>query len=180
MPAAAYLMTGLVAGRWGTQHQWHVPWKTFETSDGHVVIASSSEDQWAKICTALQRPELATDPRFATMQLRAAHREELYGILDVVLAGRTTNWWLAALAGAGAAAAPVNTMDRVFADLQVLHRQMVQQVQHTALGRIPQVGHAQKFSDTPAQMRLPPPVLGEHTVAVLEQLDDQTPVEGSA
>jgi crotonobetainyl-CoA:carnitine CoA-transferase CaiB-like acyl-CoA transferase len=142
MPASAFLLGGLVAGRWGAEHEWHVPWKTFATRDGHVVIACSSEDQWHKICGALRRPDLAADPRFATMQARAANRHELYAVLD-----------------------------QVFADPQVLHRAMVERVQHSALGPIAQVGHAQKFSATPCSIRLPPPTLGEHTAAVLKELD---------
>lgn len=172
MPASAYLMTGLVAGRWGTEHEWHVPWKTFETSDGHVVIACSSEEQWRKICDALGRAELAKDQRFATMQLRALNRRELYRILDGIIAGRPTDYWLVELARAGGAAAPVNTIDRVFADPQVLVRHMVQSVEHGTIGALPQVGHPQKFSGTPAAIRLPPPVLGEHTAVILEELAD--------
>jgi succinate--hydroxymethylglutarate CoA-transferase len=168
MPASAYLISGLVAGRWGAEHEWHVPWTTFATRDSHVVIACSSEDQWRKICVALERPELAFDPRFATMQARAANRVQLYDLLDDLVRRRTTDDWLAALARAGAAGAPVNTIDQVFVDPQVVHRNMVQRVEHTALGEIPQVGHAQKFSSTPCSTRLPPPMLGEQTERVRE------------
>ena len=177
MAAYAYLMAGVVAERWGSEHQWHVPWKTFQTSNGQIVIASSSEDQWKKICRALERPDLADDERFTTMQHRAEHREELYAILDTILARRTSADWLAALSNAGAAAASVNTIDQVFAEPQVLHRDMLQKVIHATLGEIPQVGHAQKFSSTPAQIRLPPPVLGQHTREVLRDLAGCTETE---
>jgi crotonobetainyl-CoA:carnitine CoA-transferase CaiB-like acyl-CoA transferase len=168
-PAAAYLIGDLVAGRWGAEHEWHVPWKTFATRDGHVVIACSSEDQWQKICVAFERPELAADARFATMQARAANRAELYAVLDDVVRTGTTDDWLAALTRAGAAGAPVNTIDQVFADPQVLHREMVLSVEHASLGSISQVGHAQKFELTPSAIRLPPPALGDHTALVREE-----------
>lgn len=170
MSAYAYLLAGVIAERWGSEHQWNVPWKAFQTRDGYLVVASSNEGQWQKICQALDRPDLAEDERFVIMQRRAEHREELYAILDALFAQRTTAAWLAALDNAGASAAPINTIDQVFTDPQVLHRDMLQKVTHTTLGAIPQVGHAQKFFATPAQIRLPPPVLGEHTNEILRQL----------
>jgi formyl-CoA transferase/succinate--hydroxymethylglutarate CoA-transferase len=100
------------------------------------------------------------------MQARAANRAHLYALLGDLVRRRTTEDWLAALARAGAAGAPVNTIDQVFTDPQVVHRDMVQRVEHSAIGRIPQVGHAQKFSATPCSIRLPPPVVGEHTELV--------------
>lgn len=168
LSAYAYLMGGVVAERWGSEHQWNVPWKSFRTADGWLVIACSSEAQFAKIAEALGRPELSTDERFATMTARQRNRAELYAIMDPILLGRSTTDWLNALDAAGAAAAPINTIDQVFEDPQVLHRDMLLSVEHPSLGEIPQVGHAQKFSDTPAVIRRPPPVLGEHNAEVLE------------
>jgi succinate---hydroxymethylglutarate CoA-transferase len=170
MGASAYLMAGVVAERWGSEHEYNVPWKAFQTVDGYVVLCSSSEGQWRKLCQLLGRPELAEDPRFLTMQLRAKNRHELYPIMDQIMAKKTTREWLEMADQAGAAAAPVNTMDQVFSDPQVLHRQMVLSVRHSTLGEIPQVGHAQKFSATPSQIKLPPPLLGEHTEELLQTL----------
>lgn len=170
MAASAYLMAGVVAERWGSEHEYNIPWKAFRTLDGYVVVASSSEGQWRKLCEALGRPDLADDERFRTMELRARHREALYTLLDEIMAQRTTAEWLKLADESGAAAAPVNTIDRVFSDPQVLHRQMVLSVRHPTLGDIPQVGHAQKFSATPAQIHLPPPLLGQHTYEVLRSL----------
>lgn len=170
LTAYAWLMGGHVAQRCGSEHEWHVPWKSFQTSDGHIVIACSSEAQWVKICAALGVPDLASHPDFATMPLRKAHREELYEVMDRLLLDRQTEEWLVRLAETGAAAAPINTIDQVFQDPQVLHRGMVQTVKHTTVGDIPQLGHAQKFFGTPLQIRLPPPVLGEHTDEVLREV----------
>jgi succinate--hydroxymethylglutarate CoA-transferase len=170
LSAYAWLMAGHVADRWGSEHEWHVPWKSFRTVDGHLMVACSSQGQWTKICEALGVPDLAIDPRFCTMPLRKQNREELYGILDPIFETRAIADLMLALDGTGAAAAPINTVDQVFRDPQVLHRQMVQTVRHTTLGDIPQLGHAQKLQGTPLEIRLAPPVLGEHTDEILREV----------
>lgn len=177
MTACAYLMAGVVAGRWGSEHEWNVPWKAFPTSDGYVVIASSSEQQWAKICHGIEQPDLIDDERFATMQQRNTNRDALYEILDRIFPTRTTADWTKRLDTVGAAGAPVNTIDQVFADPQVLHREMLQSVEHSTLGEIPQVGHAQKFAHTPSTIRIAPPTLGEHTDEVLHEVAGYSPAE---
>jgi succinate--hydroxymethylglutarate CoA-transferase len=170
LSAMAYLMAGLVPDRWGTEHEWHVPWKSFSTADGHMVLACSSEAQWAKICDGIGRPELADDPRFTSMSARHAHRVELYDLLDELFRQDTTAQWLERLTRSGAAVAPINTIAEVFADEQVLHRQMLQYMEHPTVGRIPQIGFAQKLHGTPAQMRTPPPLLGQQTEEILTDL----------
>lgn len=170
MTAYAYLMAGVVAGRVGSEHAFIVPWKTFATSDGYLVVAAGNETQWQALCRAIDRPDLADNPRYRTMPDRAENRAELYALLDEVFAKRTTDEWIAALEGAGTATAKVQSMDQVFADPQVLHRNMLLSVRHPTLGDIPQVGHAQKFSGNPAQIRLAPPLLGEHTFEVLGEV----------
>ena len=169
MTAYAYLMAGVVAERVGSEHAFIVPWKTFATSDGHLVVAAGNEAQWKALCRAIGRDDLAADERYATMPLRAANRVELYATLDAVFAARPTDSWVAALDAAGTAAAKVQAMDQVFQDPQVLHRDMLLSVEHPTLGSIPQVGHAQKFSGNPAQIRLAPPLLGQHTLEVLRE-----------
>jgi succinate--hydroxymethylglutarate CoA-transferase len=179
MSAYSYLLGGVVEGRHGSEHPWNVPWKAFATRDGYLVATSSNEEQWKEICRGISRPDLIDDPRFSTQQARGANREELYSLLDEIFIERDTSSWIDDLSAMGSASAPVNTIDKVFSDPQVLHRGMLTSVQHTTLGEIPQVGHAQKFSSTPAQITLPPPVLGEHTEEVLLELTDLTPDEVS-
>lgn len=175
MAATAYLLGGVVAGRWGSEHEWNVPWKAFRTRDGYLMIAAGSEGTWRALCRALDAPALAADSRFATMELRARNRRALYEILESIVAARTSAEWLRVMDETGVAAAPINTIDQVFRDPQVLHRQMLQRIGHTTLGDIAQVGHAQKFSETPAAIRLPPPVLGEHTDEVLAEMAGCSP-----
>lgn len=172
MTASAFLLGGAVAKRLGSEHEWNVPWKAFQTLDGHVMVACSSEGQWRHICNALEVPDLAVDPRFTTLQLRGQNRQELYRIMDGILADQGTDHWLKRFDVEGAAAAPINTIDQVFQDPQVLHRGMVQHVHHESLGEIAQIGHAQKFSASPSSIRLPPPLLGRHTDEVLATLAD--------
>jgi succinate--hydroxymethylglutarate CoA-transferase len=177
MSAYAYLLGGVVAGRWGSEHQWHVPWKAFPTADGHLVVASNNQEQWRKMCVGIGREDLIDDPRFTTMAQRAEHREALYAILDAVFLTRPTQDWVDRMDQVGAAVAPVNSIDQVFADPQVLARDMLQSVTHSTLGEIPQVGHAQKLHGTPHQITLPPPVLGEHTREVLSSIAGYTEEE---
>lgn len=177
MAASAYLLAGVVAGRWGSEHEWNTPWKAFQTKDGWLMLAAGSDGTWRSLCEALGLPEMAADPRFASMSLRAEHRNEIYARLDATLATRTTGEWLEVLDAQGVAAAPVNTVDRVFQDPQVLHRQMLLKVRHATLGEIPQVGFAEKFTETPCSLRLPPPVLGADTEEVLCELGCCSPEE---
>jgi len=170
MAASAYLLTGVVAGRWGSEHEWNTPWKAFQTKDGWLMLAAGSDATWRELCEALDLPELRSDRRFASMELRAEYRQEIYATLERVVATRSTEEWLEVMDGRGVAAAPVNSIDKVFEDPQVLHRQMLLKVRHATLGEIPQVGFAEKFADTPCTLRLPPPVLGADTEEVLTRL----------
>lgn len=170
LSAMAHLCTGVVPGRLGSEHQWNVPWKAFQTLDGHVMLATANERHWEKTCRALGCEELLTDPRFDSSQSRVQNRRDLYEILDKVFAGWTTEEALDALRGEGASAAPVNTMEMAFKHPQVLAREMVLEVEHESLGPIPQLGHAQKFSESPLQAVTPPPLLGAHTDEVLGEL----------
>jgi crotonobetainyl-CoA:carnitine CoA-transferase CaiB-like acyl-CoA transferase len=170
MVGSAYLLSGVVAQRCGSEHEWNVPWKAFKTLDGHVVFASSSEGSWQKFCNAVGKPELTDDERFRSMELRNQNRVALYAILDEIMSQRTTAEWLQIADKVNAAAAPVNTIDQVFRDPQVLHRKMVEYVDHPTLGRIPQIGHAQKFSSSALKISLAPPLLGQHTDETLRSL----------
>lgn len=170
MSAYAYLLGGVVARRTGSEHGFVIPWKCFRTKDGYFVVTAGSQIQWGKLLAALDCPELTEDARFSTVEGRVANRSALYELLDRIFVERSNAELFAAMIREGAAGCPVNSIDQVFTDPQVLHRQMLQSVVHTSLGEIPQVGHAQKFSGTPADIRLAPPLLGEHTDQVLSDL----------
>jgi len=168
-PAANYFATGDDPTRFGSAHPNLVPYQPFATSDGFVNVAVGSEGLWQKFCDALGMPIVA-DPRFATNAARVAHRQELLDLLIPVFARRTTAEWVTRLLEAGVPAGPISRISEVMTDPQVLHREMVVDLQHPRAGRITVNGVPVKLSETPGGIRTPPPVLGEHTADVLRGL----------
>ncbi len=162
-----YLATGKVPGRWGNAHPNIVPYQAFNTLDGYMVVGAASEGNWQRLCQAIEKPELSTDPRFSNNAQRVAHREELIAILQELFRKRDTARWIKLLSDAGLPCGPVNTIDKVFADSQVLQRKMLLEVEHPTAGTVRMAGMPIKFSGTPASLRLPPPVLGQHSEEVL-------------
>ena len=162
-----YLIGGKVPGRWGNAHPTIVPYQSFQTADSFLVLGAASESIWKRLCPALKRAELADDPRFAKNADRVANRQELIAILSAIFMTQTTEHWVAALNQADVPCAPVQTIDQVFAAPQVLHRNMLVEVDHPTAGKIRMAGIPVKFSATPASVRLPPPLLGEHNDDVL-------------
>ena len=162
-----YLVEGTIPGRWGNAHPTIVPYQSFKTADGFLVIGVASEGIWRRFCQALDRAELADDPRFAKNANRVEHRAALLSILAEVFPNRDTDTWLRLLNQAEVPCAPVQTIDKVFTAPQVLHREMLVEVDHPTAGAVRMAGIPVKFSVTPASVRLPPPLLGQHTVEVL-------------
>jgi crotonobetainyl-CoA:carnitine CoA-transferase CaiB-like acyl-CoA transferase len=162
-----YLMEGKVPGRWGNAHPTIVPYQSFKTADGFLVIGVASEGIWRRFCQALERPELADDARFAKNADRVAHRAALVAILGEAFLTQATDTWLRLLNQAEVPCAPVQTIDQVFTAPQVLHREMLVEVDHPTAGTVRMAGIPVKFSATPASVRLPPPLLGQHTDEVL-------------
>jgi crotonobetainyl-CoA:carnitine CoA-transferase CaiB-like acyl-CoA transferase len=162
-----YLVAGQIPSRWGNAHPSIVPYQSFQTADGYLVLGAASESIWQRLCPALGRAELADDPRFAKNADRVAHRQELIAILAEIFMTRTTADWVTALNRADVPCAPVQTIDQVFAAPQVLHRNMLVEVEHPTAGKVKLAGIPVKFSVTPASVRLPPPLLGEHNDDVL-------------
>ena len=166
---ANYFATGENPPRVGSAHLNLVPYQPFPTRDGFVNVAVGSEGLWHKFCEALETP-IATDPRFATNADRVRHREVLIDMLMPVFARRTTAAWVERLLRAGVPAGPIYRMNEVMEDAQVRHREMVVEVEHPRAGRIRVNGVPVKFSETPGGVVAPPPVLGEHSEAVLREL----------
>jgi formyl-CoA transferase len=162
-----YLIEGKIPGRWGNAHSSIVPYQSFKTADGYVVIGIASEGIWRRFCRAIGRSELADDPRFAKNSDRVENREVLIAALAEIFLGRETGAWMKLLNEAEIPCAPVQTIDQVFKAPQVLHREMLVKVEHPTAGTVPMAGIPVKFSATPASIRLPPPTLGQHTEEVL-------------
>ncbi len=163
-----YLASGKVPGRNGNAHPNIVPYQSFNTANGYMVIGAASEGNWQRLCQAIGKSELADDPRFAKNAQRVAHRQELIAILSEIFLQRDTNFWITLLSEAGIPCAPVQTIDQVFSNPQVLCRDMLLEVEHPAAGRVRMAGMPVKFSGTPVSLRLPPPMLGQHSEAVLD------------
>jgi crotonobetainyl-CoA:carnitine CoA-transferase CaiB-like acyl-CoA transferase len=168
--ASNYLVGGMVPHRWGTCHPSIVPYRAFEAKDNYVVVGAGNDSLYQRFCAAVGHPEWAEDPRFLTNPDRVKHRDVLEGMIQEILQTRTAEEWFHVLSKAGVPCGPVNTLDRTFQDPQVLHRDMVHEIDHATAGRIKLTGLPVKFGDTPAEIRIPPPTLGQHTDEVLENL----------
>jgi formyl-CoA transferase/CoA:oxalate CoA-transferase len=170
--AQYYWADGRVPGRVGSGHASVVPYQAFPTRDGHVVVAVFAEKFWRGFCRAIDRPDLVEDPRFDSNPKRVERRDDLVPMLEAVFPGRTTQEWLARLQEEGVPAAPINTVDRVVSDPQVLLREMVVDLEHPRLGPIRTLGTPIKAAGMPPFRPFPPPGLGEHTEAILRELLD--------
>ncbi|MGH7832008.1 MAG: CaiB/BaiF CoA transferase family protein [Candidatus Binatia bacterium] len=164
---SSYLIDGRVPGRWGNAHPSIVPYQSFKTADGYMVIGVASEGIWQRFCQAIGKAELANDRRFVKNANRVENRGVLIGILAEIFPGRDTNAWMSLLNGAGVPCAPVQTIDQVFNAPQVRHREMLAEIEHPTAGAVRMAGIPVKLSTTPASIRLPPPLLGQHTEEVL-------------
>jgi formyl-CoA transferase len=162
-----YLIAGTTAKRWGNAHPSIVPYQSFKTADGYLVIGVASEGIWQRFCEAIGKTEMADDPRFAKNADRVDNRASLIAILREMFRSRDNEHWLKLLNEAKVPCAPIQTIDQVFAAPQVRHREMLVEVEHPTAGTLRMAGIPVKFSATPASVRLPPPLLGEHTDEVL-------------
>ncbi|MBI2368804.1 MAG: CoA transferase [Deltaproteobacteria bacterium] len=172
-----YLVSGEVPGRWGNAHPNIAPYQTVRTKDGHIILGVGNDSLWRDFCQVTGLEALTEDPRFLTNARRVEHREPLMAVIQERFAQETSAHWLAALTTAGVPCGPVHTIDQVFADAQVRHRQMLVEIPHPSIGRLRMAGIPLKFSETPASIRRHPPLLGEHTDEVLRELLGATPAE---
>ena len=167
---SAYLLAGQEAKRWGTAHASIVPYQAFEAKDGHIVIGALNDGQFRRLAQALGRSEWQDDERFSTNPNRVANREALVCLISETVSPKPVSYWLARLEDHSVPCAPINDMKGVFADAQVSHLGMVQQVQHPTAGTLNMIGPAVGFSATPPSLRRAPPTLGQHTKEVLVQI----------
>jgi len=165
-----YLVSGEVPKRYGNAHPNIVPYEPFRTKDGtYINLAVGNDRQWRDFCRLAGAEHLADDPRFATNPQRVVHREALIPLVAELMLQKTADEWLEALDRLKIPCGPINTLDRVFSDPQVLAREMVVEVPHPTAGKVKLVASPMKFSDTPCEVRRHPPLLGEHTEEVLQR-----------
>jgi crotonobetainyl-CoA:carnitine CoA-transferase CaiB-like acyl-CoA transferase len=164
---SGYLATGHEPQRWGNAHGTIVPYQLFNASDRPFILAVGNDRQWQRCCAALEQPEWATDPRFATNPQRVAQRAVLIPLLQRLFATRPADAWLVLLEAAQVPVGPVNTLAQAFADPQVVQQGVRVPVEHPQAGRIELQKPPFTLSQTPAEIRLPPPLLGQHTTEIL-------------
>jgi crotonobetainyl-CoA:carnitine CoA-transferase CaiB-like acyl-CoA transferase len=166
-----YLATGEDPPRLGNQHPNIVPYQVFATADGHVVLSVGNDATFRRFCEAFDLMDLLADARFATNAARVENRQLVTDTLAPVLRGQPSAWWLERLEALSIGCGPINRLSEVFADPQVQARGMVVTMPHpTSADGIEVVANPVRLSATPVDYRIPPPLLGEHTEAVLGRL----------
>jgi crotonobetainyl-CoA:carnitine CoA-transferase CaiB-like acyl-CoA transferase len=168
--AMNYLVSGRTPERLGNAHPNIVPYQSFAAADGHFIVAVGNDDQFQRLCAALERESWGSDPRFTTNAARVTHRDALVPMLSEIFAAGSRSEWLRRLEAAGVACGPINTVDQVFADPQVRHRGMRADLPHPQAGVAPTVGSPFKLSRTPVQLGDAAPTLGQHTDEVLAEV----------
>ncbi|MCK6383027.1 MAG: CoA transferase [Rhodocyclaceae bacterium] len=164
-----FLVSGQAPERLGNAHPNIVPYQTFATADGHLILAVGNDAQFRRFCELAGCSGLADDARFASNPARVAHRAALIPLLDPILRSRTTQDWVGALETAGVPCGPINRLNEVFEDPQVRHRGLRIDLPHPTAGSVPQVASPIRLSATPGECASPPPLLGQHTREILRE-----------
>ena len=162
-----YWMSGNIPKRWGNAHINICPYEVFATSDGFIILAVGNDNQFRNFCRVAGHPDLATDERYLTNPLRLAHRTELVPVVREIIRTRPMAQWISDLEAASVPCGPINNMEQVFEDPQVQHRGMRVDIPHPLGGTVPSVANPMRFSETPIEYPLAPPLLGQHTDDVL-------------
>ncbi|MCA8339526.1 CaiB/BaiF CoA transferase family protein [Burkholderia multivorans] len=165
-----FLASGTPPVRWGNAHPNIVPYQTFQTSDGWIIVAVGNDGQFRKFVEAGGRPELADDERFATNPARVRHRDTLAPILAEMVKTRSKTAWIDALEAAGVPCGPINDLAEVFANEQVVARGMEVALPHPCGADVKLVRNPVRMSATPPDARTAPPLLGAHTDDVLRDM----------
>jgi crotonobetainyl-CoA:carnitine CoA-transferase CaiB-like acyl-CoA transferase len=175
--AANYLATGEPPGRLGNDHPNIAPYQAFRTADGNLILACGNDNLFRKFCEVAGCLPLAQEARFFTNAKRVENRTELTRILSEIMLRRGTRQWLAALEAAGVPCGPINDLKQVFSEPQAIARGLRFELPHPSAGKVALVRSPMRFSATPVEHDLPPPVLGQHTEQVLRELLRKTEVE---
>ena len=168
--AMNYFSTGKSPEMIGNAHPNIVPYQSFKTADGAIILACGNDNLFNKFCEVAQCQHLAQDPKFSTNGQRVTHRAEITQLLAAIFNKKTTKEWVRLLDDAGVANGPINTIAEVFDEPQVLARGMQIELAHATAGKVTLVGSPMKFSATPVSYETPPPALGQHTQEILEKV----------
>ena len=168
--AMNYLATGVSPKRLGNAHPNIVPYQDFPSADGNFILAVGNDGQFRKFCEVAGIANLADDSRFVTNKARVAHRAELIPLLRQATVFKTTAQWIEQLEKAGVPCGPINDLQQVFADPQVQARGLRLDLPNAMGSSTPQVASPLRLSATPVAYRSAPPLLGQHTEALLQRL----------
>ena len=162
-----YLATGENPERLGNQHPNIVPYQVFPTADGHMVLSVGNDPTFKRFCEGFALTHLLEDKRFATNAARVENRQLVTDTLTPLMTRHPTEWWIGKLEALNIGCGPINKLSQVFADPHVVARGMVMEMHHATGGAMKMIANPVKLSETPADYRLPPPVLGQHTDEIL-------------
>ena len=168
--ASNYLVAGKEAQRWGTAHESIAPYQVFKTKDHPIAIAAANQKLWEKFAQVLNRALWLDDPRFASNPKRVENRDALIPLVEERMLEKSCDDWMDLLVAASVPCGPVNNMERLFSAPQMQHRNMIEEVDHPTIGSLKLCGIPIKYSDTPAKIKAPPPLVGEHTDEILSEL----------
>jgi crotonobetainyl-CoA:carnitine CoA-transferase CaiB-like acyl-CoA transferase len=175
--AQNFLVSGVAAPRRGNGGFGGIPSQAFRCTDGEIFLVASTPKQWAALANAVDRPELGDDPQFATVSARIANRDLVLQTLESIFAKGSVAHWVATLEAADVPVSPVNTMNAVFANPQVRHRELRTTVQHPTAGPVDLIANPIRYPGGPATTYTAPPLLGEHTDQILTDVLGKTPDE---
>ncbi|MDF2636874.1 MAG: yfdE 2 [Pelosinus sp.] len=167
---ARYMVAGTIPAPLGNRHPSITPFEAFSAKDGSVIVGAGNDKLFEQLCNVIGKPGLAKDPLFATNALRTQHAQQLKEILDDVFIHKNINDWLVQLEAAGIPCGPINTIDKVVSDPQVIARNMIVSTEHPTAGHVKMPGIPIKLSDTPGAVEKPAPLLGQHTEEILQEL----------
>lgn len=166
---ARYMNAGVSPKPIGNRHASITPFQSLKTSDGYVIIAVGNDTLWQKFCGLIDRPDLATDPRFTTNPLRTENVKVLGEELTKTFVTKTMDEWLHILKEGGIPVGPINDVERVIKDPAVIARDMIVTTHHPVAGDVEMAGVPIKLSDTPGSVDGPAPTLGQHTREILKE-----------
>jgi formyl-CoA transferase len=167
--ASNCLVSGKDARRLGNGHPSVVPYTTYPTADSMIAVAAGNDGQFARFAQTVGHPEWAGDERFSKNPARVTHRDTLNELIAQALKRGQTRDWIGKLRAVGVPCGPINTVAEALTEPQTVARDMVRTVQHPKAGELKLVGIPFRMNGTPAEIRLPPPLLGQHTEEVLRR-----------
>jgi len=168
--AESFFVSGEIPQPLGSGHPNIVPYQAFKANDTYINIAAGNDQLWQKFCKSVGLENIVDAPKYATNAKRVENRTELVNTISEIISSKCAQEWLDILTKAGVPCGPIYTVDKIFTDPQVLHRNMVKDLDHLKAGKIKVTGVPIKLSATPGEILTAPPVLGQHTKEILLEL----------